>query len=174
MRSINQFNLQCMECLHMRANTLKRERNIVRKCLSQFIFQCIHTEQYLRIYALMDFLSDHYNIFQQTFNRSLLSIVLLFSSICKICNLLHVNQTFTILIMFHAFTSVAIKLYAIPKLPWSHTTTFQRSAHTPKHEICYKTTLRHLICRKISYDKIFQYLCASISKNCILFNMAIA
>ena len=81
------------------------------------------------------------------------SIVLLFSSICKICNLLHVNQTFAILIMFHAFTSVAIKLYAIPKLPWSHTTTFQRSAHTPKHEIFYKNTLSHLICRKISYDK---------------------
>lgn len=26
-----------MVCLHMRTNTLKREKNIVRKCLSQFI-----------------------------------------------------------------------------------------------------------------------------------------
>ena len=141
-----------MKCLHMRANTLKRERNIVRKCLSQFIFQCIHTEQYLRIYALMDFLSDHYNIFQQTFKRSYL-----FWSICKICNSLHVNQTFAILIMFHAFTSVAIKLYTIPELPWSHTPTFQRSAHTLKDEIIYKTTLNHLICSRIYYDRNFQY-----------------
>ena len=136
-----------MKCLHMRANTLKRERNIVRKCLSQFIFQCIHTEQYLRIYALMDFLSDHYNIFQQT----LMSSVVPFWSICKICNSLHVNQTFAILIMFHAFTSVAIKLYTIPELPWSHTPTFQRSAHTLKDEIIYKTTLNHLICSRIYY-----------------------
>ena len=144
-----------MKCLHMRANTLKREKNIVRKCLSQFIFQCIHTEQYLRIYALMDFLSDHYNIFQQTFMRSLLSMILLFWSICKICNSLHVNQTFAILIMFHAFTSVAIKLYTIPELPWSHTPTFQRSAHTPKHEIMYKTTSNQLVCSMIEFFNIY-------------------
>ena len=99
-----------MKCLHMRANTLKREKNIVRKCLSQFIFQCIHTEQYLRIYALMDF----YQIITAYFSKHS-SVLTYFDQFAKY--VIRVNQTFAILIMFHAFTSVAIKLYTIPELP---------------------------------------------------------